>query len=124
MLTTVLSLAAVTIGLLVTYAVWRRDPAGDPADQLLGGSRTWVERGYGIDEVYDKTLVQPTYAAARAVLLIDTNVIDGSVNGSGAGAQRLGGVLRLLQNGNVQTYLAGVLIGAVAIALSVAVTLG
>jgi NADH-quinone oxidoreductase subunit L len=123
-LTTVLSLAAVTIGLLVTYAVWRRDPAGDPADQLLGGSRAWVERGYGIDEVYDKTLVQPTYAAARAVLLIDTKVIDGSVNGSGAGAQRLGGVLRLLQNGNVQTYLAGVLIGAVAIALSVAVTLG
>jgi NADH-quinone oxidoreductase subunit L len=46
------------------------------------------------------------------------------VEGSGAGARRLGGLLRLLQNGNVQTYLAGVLIGAVAIALSVAVTLG
>jgi NADH-quinone oxidoreductase subunit L len=123
-LTTVLSLAVVAIGLLVTYTVWRRNPAGDPADWLLGGSRAWVERGYGIDEVYDKTLVQPTYAAARAVLFIDTNLIDGSVNGSGAGARRLGGVLRLLQNGNVQTYLAGVLIGAVAIALSVAVALG
>jgi len=123
-LTTVLSLVAVALGLLVTYTAWRRNPAGDPADWLLGGSRAWVERGYGIDEVYDKTLVKPTYAAARAVLWIDTNVIDGSVNGSGAGARRLGGVLRLLQNGNVQTYLAGVLIGAVAIALSVAVALG
>ncbi len=122
--TTVLSLVAVALGLLVTYTAWRRNPAGDPADWLLGGSRAWVERGYGIDEVYDKTLVQPTYAAARAVLWIDTNVIDRSVNGSGAGARRLGGVLRLLQNGNVQTYLAGVLIGAVAIALSVAVALG
>jgi NADH-quinone oxidoreductase subunit L len=123
-LTTVLSLAVVAIGLLVTYTVWRRDPAGDPADRLLGASRAWVERGYGSDGVYDKTLVQPTYAAARAVLFIDDKVIDGSVNGSGAGARRLGGALRLLQNGNVQTYLAGVLIGAVAIALSVAVTLG
>jgi len=123
-LTTVLSLTAVAIGLLATYAVWRHDPAGDPADALLGRSRTWVERGYGFDEAYDKTLVEPTYAAARAVLFIDANVVDRSVNESGAGARRLGGVLRLLQNGNVQTYLAGVLIGAVVIALSVAVTLG
>jgi NADH-quinone oxidoreductase subunit L len=122
--TTLVSLALVAMGFFVTYTAWRRDPTGDPADHLLGSSRAWVERGYGIDEVYDKTLVQPTYAAARAVLWIDTNVIDGSVNGSGAGARRLGGVLRLLQNGNVQTYLAGVLIGAVEIALSVAVALG
>jgi NADH-quinone oxidoreductase subunit L len=122
--TTVVSLAVVAIGLVVTYMVWRRDPAGDPADALLGRSRAWVEGGYGSDEVYDKALVQPTYAAAQAVLFIDANVVDGTVEGSGAGARRLGGLLRLLQNGNVQTYLAGVLIGAVAIALSVAVTLG
>ena len=122
--TTVVSLAVVAVGLLVTYTVWRREPAGDPADALLGRSRAWVERGYGSDEVYDKALVQPTYAAARAVLFIDANVVDRTVIGSGAGAQRLGGVLRLVQNGNVQTYLAGVLIGAVAIALSVAVIVG
>jgi len=122
--TTVVSLAVVAVGLLVTYTVWRREPAGDPADTLLGRSRAWVERGYGSDEVYDKALVQPTYAAARAVLFIDANVVDRTVIGSGAGARRLGGVLRLVQNGNVQTYLAGVLIGAVAIALSVAVIVG
>ena len=122
--TTVVSLAVVAVGLLVTYTVWRREPAGDPADALLGRSRAWVERGYGSDEVYDKALVQPTYAAARAVLFIDANVVDRTVIGSGAGARRLGGVLRLVQNGNVQTYLAGVLIGAVAIALSVAVIVG
>jgi NADH-quinone oxidoreductase subunit L len=122
--TTVVSLAVVAIGLVVTYTVWRREPASDPADALLGRSRAWVERGYGSDEVYDKALVQPTYAAARAVLFIDANVVDRTVEGSGAGARRLGGLLRLLQNGNVQTYLAGVLIGAVAIALSVAVIVG
>jgi NADH-quinone oxidoreductase subunit L len=122
--TTVLSLAVAAVGLLVTYAVWRRAPARDPADALLARARPWVEDGYGVDEVYDRTLVRPTYAAARAVIFTDDNVVDGYVYGSGVGARFAGGVLRALQNGNVQTYLAGVLIGAVVIAFSVAVAVG
>jgi NADH-quinone oxidoreductase subunit L len=124
LVTTVVSLAAAALGLLVVYRLWRRDPAADPADALLGRARPWVERGYGIDDVYDRTLVRPAYAVARAVVFTDDNVVDSYVYGSGLTARFLGGALRLLQNGNVQTYLAGVLIGALAIAFSVAVAIG
>ncbi len=124
LVTTVLALAAAALGLALTYTVWRRDPAADPADALLAQARPWAERGFGLDEAYDRALVRPTYAVARAVIFNDDNVVDGYVYGSGIGARWLGGVLRALQNGNVQTYLAGVLIGAVAIAFSVAVAIG
>ena len=39
-------------------------------------------------------------------------LIDGAVNGVGALARRVGGVLRLLQSGNIRSYATWVLFGA------------
>jgi NADH-quinone oxidoreductase subunit L len=46
-------------------------------------------------------------------------VIGGAVSGSGSGANRLAGLLRRTQTGNVQTYLTGLLAGVVIIAVGV-----
>ncbi|HEY4464577.1 MAG TPA: NADH-quinone oxidoreductase subunit L [Streptosporangiaceae bacterium] len=107
-------------GVVACYAVWRADPAADPA-RALGSLRPAFDRGFYVDRVYDAAVVRPVLALAQAVGRADRSVLDRGVEGSGRGALRLGGVLRLTQNGNTQTYATGVVAGVVLIALSVAV---
>ena len=60
-------------------------------------------------------------ALGRSVLAFDRDVVDATVNGAGRTARWAGGVVKLSQNGNVQLYATGMLVGAVAIAIVVAV---
>ena len=46
---------------------------------------------------------------------VDAGVIDGSVNGVGAGVQSLSASLRRLQTGSIRTYAASLFLGAVLI---------
>jgi NADH-quinone oxidoreductase subunit L len=107
-------------GIGITYLVWSRSPAADPA-LALGPLRLPFERAFYVDEVYDAAVVRPVRGLVRLVRFVDDEVVDGSVRGSGTTARRLGGSLRYSQNGNVQTYLTGVLGGAVLIAVTAAV---
>ena len=107
-------------GIVACYAVWRADPAADPA-RALGPLRPAFDRGFYVDQVYDAAVVRPVLALAQAIGRADRSVLDRGVEGSGRGAFRLGGMLRLTQNGNTQAYATGVLAGVVLIALSVAV---
>jgi len=115
-----LSLALVLVGVVGALLAWRRAPTEDPA-RLLGRLRRPFDRAFYLDELYDVALVRPIPRLARAVAAFDTRGVDGAVNGSGAGAWLLGGGLRRLQNGNVQSYATGLLLGVVLIAASVAV---
>jgi NADH-quinone oxidoreductase subunit L len=96
------------------------NPEADLADAILGRYRPFVEDGFGIDRLYGRLFVRPTFALARAIQRTDDEVVDASVRGSGVGASMLGGVLRRVQTGNVQTYLTGILVGSLVIGLSVA----
>jgi len=117
-----LSLLLVAGGALTMYAVWRQAPAADPA-RALGPLRRVFEQGFHVDAAYDALVVRPVVAMARSVVRIDDGVVDAAVEGTGGGARRLGGVLRLTQNGNLQGYLTGLLVGVVAVVVSVAVVL-
>ena len=46
---------------------------------------------------------------------VDAGVIDGAVNGVGAGVQSLSSSLRRLQTGSIRTYAASLFLGAVLI---------
>jgi NADH-quinone oxidoreductase subunit L len=107
-------------GIALTYLVWSRSPAADPA-LVLGPVRRLFERAFYVDEVYEQAVVRPVRGLVRLVRFVDDEVVDGSVRGSGTTARLLAGGLRYSQNGNVQTYLTGVLAGAVLIAVTVAV---
>jgi NADH:ubiquinone oxidoreductase subunit 5 (subunit L)/multisubunit Na+/H+ antiporter MnhA subunit len=48
---------------------------------------------------------------------IDLGVIDAMVNGAGAAAQRLAGLMRRVQTGYVRNYALGVLLGALVVLL-------
>jgi len=69
-----------------------------------------------VDEAYDRTIVQPTFAAATDLWKrVDVAVIDGAVNGIGRAVAWGGWLLRLLQSGQVQHYALGMALGVVVI---------
>ncbi|MFD0685706.1 NADH-quinone oxidoreductase subunit 5 family protein [Actinomadura fibrosa] len=117
------------LGLLLTaagagaaYLVWNRDRAADPA-RTLGALRPVFARAFYVDELYALLIVRPVRALARLVVVADARGIDAAVVGTGREARRLGGLLRLPQNGNPQTYLTGLLAGVVVIAAGVVIFL-
>lgn len=83
----------------------------------LGGLYKVVYNKYFVDEIYDATVVSPMITGSRTVLWhgVDQGVIDGIVNGVGTESKAVGGVLKLLQSGNIRSYATWVVIGSVAL---------
>jgi NADH-quinone oxidoreductase subunit L len=115
---------AVALALAAVYAGWRRTGRGDPAALLGAPLRAALAREAGFDRAYDDAFVRPTGGLARAVVAGDRDVVEPYVHGSAAGARGLGALLRLAQNGNVQVYLAAVVLGALLVTGAVVWTVG
>jgi NADH-quinone oxidoreductase subunit L len=114
------SLALIALGVGVAYRLWRGVPVRDPAI-VLGRSRNAVRTAFYTDDLYERTVAVMTRRLAAGVSVVDDNVLGRAVSRTGRGARQLGGILRLSENGNVQAYLTGVLLGAVVIAVCAAV---
>ena len=73
------------------------------------------------DTVYDVVIVKPLVSISRSVLWrgVDAGLIDGIVNGVGTRSRGIGGILRLLQSGNIRTYAAWVVLGSVVVLLAI-----
>jgi NADH-quinone oxidoreductase subunit L len=112
------SLVAI-LGIGVAWALYGRGPSarverltaeGAPLAPLYQASKhkLWV------DEFYDRVLVRPFKAIARGSFeILDRFVIDTVVvNGSALAVSMFGRIARWLQNGQVQRYLLGVVVGA------------
>jgi NADH-quinone oxidoreductase subunit L len=104
-------------GIATAYIVYVKSP-GLP-DRL---AQRWREayalsfNKWYVDELYDRTIVQPTVTLANALWkIVDVAVIDGMVNGVGAATVLWGRALRLVQSGEVQHYALAMALGAVAI---------
>jgi NADH-quinone oxidoreductase subunit L len=116
----VVSLLFALAGGGAVYLVWNHDPAVDPV-RLLGPARPLLRDGFRVDAVYSLLVVRPVLAAARLVARADERLVDAAAVGTGRSARRLGGLLRMTENGNPQTYVSGVLAGVVIIVLAVVV---
>ena len=104
-------------GIAAAYLVYVKSP-GLP-DRL---AQQWREayalsfNKWYVDELYDRTIVQPTVALANGLWkIVDVEVIDAMVNGVGTAAVLWGRALRLAQSGEVQHYALAMALGAVAI---------
>jgi NADH-quinone oxidoreductase subunit L len=106
----VLSAAIVVISAGIVIATHRRRPEDDPV-AVLGRVAVPLARAFWVDELYERTLVRPAHALARAIRRLDGGVVDAGVVGAGAAAVRAGGLLRRVQNGNVQVYASGLVVG-------------
>ena len=67
---------------------------------------TLVARKYYMDELYENLIVKEGLYnfTTRIGQWIDTNIIDGAVNGAATVARRTGDGLRWVQSGSVQAY--------------------
>ncbi len=110
------SLTAAGVGILVAYWFYLRSPEIPEglATAFSGAYRTLVNKYY-VDEFYNWLIVQPVVVGSRKFLwqFVDTGVIDGAVNGSAEATADVGQVLRRIQSGNIRSYAAWVLLGAV-----------
>jgi NADH-quinone oxidoreductase subunit L len=86
------------IGLVYSRARWSTSsdiPSLEPA--LLANA-------YEADTIVDTVVVRPSRALADAALAVDTNVVDGAVNGVATLVGRGGARLRTIQTGYVRNY--------------------
>jgi NADH-quinone oxidoreductase subunit L len=117
----VVATAVALAGIGAMALLWRRRPAEDPVAVLGRGLCALLGNGFYLDALYDRTIVRPTRALARAVVTVDDRGVDATVVGTGRGASLAGGGLRWLQNGNAQRYATGLVLGVVAAVLAVSV---
>jgi NADH-quinone oxidoreductase subunit L len=111
-----ISVAAGIIGIFVAYIMYVAKPAlADSAASRLGGIYRLVYNKYFVDEIYDAAVVKPVVNLSRAVLWrgVDAGLIDGAVNGIGTQSQGIGGLLKLLQSGNIRSYATWIVFGSV-----------
>ena len=75
----------------------------------------WIYNKYFVDEFYDATIIGPAVDGSRSLLwrAVDAGGIDGTVNGIGSVARRIGGFLRRLQSGSIRSYAAWVVVGSI-----------
>lgn len=113
--TTSLALIVIVVSYFV-YAVRRSLPVAD-ADQT--GLTRVLARKFYVDEIYDFLFVKPTEKMSQLLhYYADIWAIDGIVNGIGSGVRAVGAQFRKLQNGNMEYYLIGMVVGAVLLFLT------
>jgi NADH-quinone oxidoreductase subunit L len=111
-----ISVGAGVIGILLAWFIYVAKPAmADSLASTFGWIYKTLYNKYYVDEIYDAAIVKPLVGGSRTVLWkdVDAGLIDGSVNGVGTRAKDIGGVLRLLQSGNIRSYATWVLFGSV-----------
>jgi NADH-quinone oxidoreductase subunit L len=110
------------LGIGLAWVLYGRGPSKrvegwTATDGPLHGAYEASKNKLWVDEIYDAIIVRPFKALARGVFeIVDRFVIDKVVvEGSALAVSMFGRIARWFQNGQVQRYLLGVLIGAAAV---------
>jgi NADH-quinone oxidoreductase subunit L len=104
------------IGFLIAWWLYiRQTDAPARLAQSLSGPYRLLSGKYFVDEMYADVIARPLVWISRNVFWhgIDEGAIDASVNGIGRGASHSGDFLRHANSGNVRSYAAWVIVGAV-----------
>jgi NADH-quinone oxidoreductase subunit L len=107
-------------GVAIFLAYWRYGRRAGPeaagAERAPGPLYRLLANRYYIDELYDLAVVRPfTAVSSWLARVFDPVVIDGIVNGIAGTARHVSSIWQTLQSGNVQHYLVGFLVGALAL---------
>ncbi|MFT3692617.1 MAG: NADH-quinone oxidoreductase subunit L [Kofleriaceae bacterium] len=122
-MTIALMAIALSIGLLgigLAWVLYGRGPSptvGKLVDGPLHGAWDASKNKLWIDEFYDMVIVRPFKAACRGLFeIVDRFIIDTvAVNGAAFVVSLFGRLSRWFQNGQVQRYIAGLVVGAAAV---------
>ncbi len=102
-MSTLLALAGVGLA----YAVYQaKTISADSLQKIWGPVHTLVARKYYMDDLYEGLIVREGLYnfTTRIGQWVDTNIIDGAVNGAAAVTRRAGDSLRWVQSGSFQAY--------------------
>src|SRR3569623_304899 len=111
------------IGIAIAWALYGRGPSPTVTRLVdhgpLEGAYIATKNKLWFDEIYDVTIVRPFRAVARGLFeIVDRFIIDTvAVNGSAFVVGLFGRVSRWVQNGNIQRYLVGVVVGGACVFL-------
>ena len=98
------------VGLGLAWSLWSRRVDRPQLEPAL------LRTSYHVDDISTAVFTQAGGAFSRALAtVVDNRIVDGFVNGVGAGARGLGGVVRRLQTGYVRNYALGIAAGTVLI---------
>jgi NADH-quinone oxidoreductase subunit L len=114
-------------GIALAYLMYVVKPSlADSLASGLGGLYTAVYNKWYVDEIYDAAVVNPVVKGSETVLWkgADAGLIDGGVNGVGSAARGVGGVLRLIQSGNIRSYATWILFGSVMVIVALGIAGG
>jgi NADH-quinone oxidoreductase subunit L len=105
-------------GIATAFYFYRTKPAA--ADEMAGrfsGAHRLLLGKYYVDELYDRTIVQPIKAVSNSVLwrAVDAGIIDGTVNAVGLVVRGWSAALRRLQTGSMRGYAMSLFLGVVVI---------
>ena len=103
------------VGLAGIAFAWTRYSKRVPSDEPTNALHKLLANKYYVDEVYNALIVQPIKNGSHFLLwkLVDNGIIDGIVNGVASIIRLIGGTLRRLQTGLVQSYIVSMVLGIV-----------
>jgi NADH-quinone oxidoreductase subunit L len=112
-----IALAVGVTGIVIAYVLYGRGPTkkvDELVDGPLHGAYEASKNKLWVDEFYDLVIVRPFRTVARGLYeIVDRFIIDTvAVNGVAFIVGLFGRLSRWVQNGQVQRYLAGVVVGA------------
>jgi NADH-quinone oxidoreductase subunit L len=111
-------LIATVVGLLIIFITTRKLFAVDRFNGQYSGIRKVLANKWYVDEFYDNIIVKPLDALARFFKnIFEKNIIDGAVNGVGRLMQYSSRQVRLLQNGQVGSYILVMVLSLVVVVL-------
>ncbi len=116
----VVALGIGSLGIGLAWLLYGRGPSPTVAKLVEGPLHgAWVasKNKLWVDEFYDATIVRPFKATCKGLFeIVDRFVIDTvAVNGAAFVVSLFGRLARWFQNGQVQRYLVGVVVGAAAV---------
>jgi NADH-quinone oxidoreductase subunit L len=109
---------AALVAMVVAYRLFSAKlEAAAVLGRAFGPLRTLLAGKYFVDELYEWSVIKPIHWISSTVLwrFVDAFLIDGTVNLVGNATRWIGGALRLTQNGLIETYVVGMIVGVVAI---------
>jgi NADH-quinone oxidoreductase subunit L len=101
------SSALAASGIVLAYLVYQaKTISAESLQKIWGPIHTLVARKYYMDELYEGVIVREGLynVLTRVGQWVDTNIIDGAVNGAATVTRRTGDGLRWVQSGSVQAY--------------------
>jgi NADH-quinone oxidoreductase subunit L len=120
---TIPPLVCLVAGVLLGWALWRRDPAADPA-LALGRAAPVFANAFYLDAVQHAAVVRPVLRLAALARRYDASLVDGAVEATGRRTVSMGGAVGRWHRAALPRAAATVLGGALLIGIAAVLVVG